>query len=50
MLSAYNRGPAKVDEEVSEGRFGTLDYYSKIRQYLPKLAYGRKTVTYTNVD
>jgi soluble lytic murein transglycosylase len=50
MLSAYNRGPAKVDEEVSEGRFGTLDYYSKIRQYLPKLAYGRKTVAYTNVD
>ncbi|MBI3542349.1 MAG: lytic transglycosylase domain-containing protein [Deltaproteobacteria bacterium] len=31
MLSAYNRGPAKVDEEVSAGKgVGTLGYYRKI--------------------
>lgn len=38
MLSAYNRGPAKVDEEVAEGRDGQLEYYYKVKEYLPKLA------------
>ncbi|MEW6055713.1 MAG: lytic transglycosylase domain-containing protein [Bdellovibrionota bacterium] len=38
MLSAYNRGPARVDEEVAEGRFFTLGYYNKITEYLPRVA------------
>lgn len=38
MLSAYNQGPGKVDEEVSEGRNPTLDYYHKVKEYLPKFA------------
>lgn len=37
MLSAYNRGPAKVDEDVNEGRSLTLEYYTKIQSYVPKL-------------
>lgn len=48
ILSAYNRGPAKVDEEVSEGRsVTTLGYYEKIKEYLPKFALGSKTASAT---
>jgi soluble lytic murein transglycosylase-like protein len=44
MLSAYNRGPARVDEDVSVGREFTQTYYEKVRQYLPKMivAYGQR--------
>lgn len=38
MLSAYNRGPAAVDLDVSNGRNFTTDYYKKIKEYLPKFA------------
>ena len=38
ILSAYNRGPGKVDFDVSEGKSLTLEYYDKIKQYLPRLA------------
>lgn len=40
MLSAYNRGPAKVDEELNEGRSVTSTYYHKIKRNFPKLAFG----------
>lgn len=50
MLSAYNRGPAKVDLEVAAGRSMTLEYYEKVRQYLPRLALGVKQGQYTHVD
>lgn len=38
MLSAYNRGPAKVDQDRSVGREMTLEYYHKVKQFVPKLA------------
>jgi soluble lytic murein transglycosylase len=50
MLSAYNRGPAKVDEDVSVGRSFTQNYYEKVRQYLPRvaLAYGEKRTVHVD--
>ncbi|MBI3555101.1 MAG: lytic transglycosylase domain-containing protein [Deltaproteobacteria bacterium] len=39
-LSAYNRGPAKVDGEVSGGKNGTLKYFRKVRYSLPRFALG----------
>ena len=44
MLVAYNQGPAKVDEDVSAGKHLTLEYYHKIKQYLPRLALASKNV------
>jgi soluble lytic murein transglycosylase-like protein len=50
MLSAYNRGPARVDEDENEGRNPTLEYYHKIKQYLPKFAMSEKQDQKTHVD
>lgn len=36
MLAAYNVGPGKVDEDVSEGRNLALAYYHKVRQLYRK--------------
>lgn len=50
MLSAYNRGPARVDEEVAEGRDGALEYYYKVKECLPKLALVPKRAQELHVD
>jgi hypothetical protein len=50
MLSAYNRGPAKVDEETASGRKGTLEYYRKVKSLLPKLAFEPSIKKLANVN
>ncbi len=40
VLSAYNRGPGKVDEDVESGRDWNLSYHDKVKNYFPKIAYG----------
>ena len=49
-LSAYNRGPAKVDVEVSGGRAGTLKYFRKVRHAVPKFAFDGTQVRKVNFD
>ncbi len=48
-LSAYNRGPAKVDEEVSGHRSGTLKYYQKVKFAVPRFALGDMKIRRSNV-
>lgn len=52
MLSAYNVGPAKVDEDLSNGRkIAALDYYRSIINFLPKFGFGhRHDQEYTDVN
>lgn len=38
-LSAYNRGPAKVDQEIDRGRTLALDYYHKVNQHLAEMRF-----------
>ncbi len=37
MLSAYNRGPAKVDQDEENGIEYSTHYYEKVKQNFPKL-------------
>lgn len=42
VLSAYNQGPGKVDEDVQAGKSIELGYHEKIKNYFPKIAYGER--------